>query len=62
MLVDAEGRTVDLSGKTVQLPLRRPTVMVNIRAQKRDQLEKVSRKVVQEVPDESSPYYDPRLE
>ena len=62
VLVDAEGRTVDMSGKAVQLPLRRPTVMVNVRAQKKDQMEKVARRGPQDVIDESSPFYDPRLE
>jgi U4/U6 small nuclear ribonucleoprotein PRP3 len=62
VLVDAEGRTVDMSGKAVQLPLRRPTVMVNIRAQKKDQMEKVARRGPQDVIDESSPFYDPRLD
>ena len=61
VLFDAEGRTVDHSGKALQIPQRQPTIMANIRAKKKEHFEKVSRKTVGKTEDESSPFFDPRL-
>ena len=42
MILNAEGRTVDQSGKEVQLIQRMPTLKANIRAQKKEQFIKLN--------------------
>lgn len=41
LILDAEGRTVDRSGKAVQLVQRTPTLKANIRAQRKEQVVRV---------------------
>ncbi|XP_015790431.1 U4/U6 small nuclear ribonucleoprotein Prp3-like isoform X2 [Tetranychus urticae] len=57
LILDHEGRTVDITGKEVQLTHRMPTLKANIRAQK-----KVQFKLTQERTQAVSKFYDPRVE
>ena len=58
LILDAEGRTIDSTGKAVQLTSRMPTLKANIRAKKREQfkIEKPSEDQLTE-----STYFDPRV-
>jgi len=59
LILDAEGRTVDLSGKEVQLTQRMPTLKANIRAKRREQF-KIHQEKVQEDLLENK-YFDNRV-
>ncbi|KAL2084714.1 hypothetical protein ACEWY4_020232 [Coilia grayii] len=60
LILDEQGRTVDASGKEVELTHRMPTLKANIRAVKREQF----RQQLKERPGEdleSTSYFDPRV-
>lgn len=60
LILDEQGRTVDASGKEVELTHRMPTLKANIRAVKREQF----RQQLKERPSEdleSTSYFDPRV-
>ncbi|KAM7298169.1 U4/U6 small nuclear ribonucleoprotein Prp3 isoform X2 [Ixodes scapularis] len=59
LILNAEGRTVDLSGKEVQLAHHTPTLKANIRAQKREQFKIHQEKVVEDVTEQK--FYDHRV-
>lgn len=62
LILNSEGRTVDDTGKEIQLIPRMPTLKANIRAQKKDQFVKVST-TAEKKPDEEPPkFLDPRVE
>lgn len=60
IILDSEGRTLDMMGKEVHITSRAPTLKANIRAKKRAEFkEKLSEKPdVEESPD--ADYFDPR--
>ncbi len=60
LILNAEGRTVDMSGKEVQLIQRMPTLKANIRAQKKEQFIKLNQ---EKQSDDSSDhkFYDQRV-
>lgn len=60
LILDEEGRTVDKSGKTVQLTHVVPTLKANIRAQKREQFNRSSHDKNYEESGESK-FYDHRI-
>lgn len=64
LILDAEGRTVDSSGKEVQLVHRIPTLKANIRAQKTEPVVKVSSQEKSRIEDEKSQlkFLDARVE
>lgn len=60
MILDSEGRTIDITGKEVQLTQVIPTLKANIRAKKREEFKQTfSEKSI----DDSSEvkFFDPRL-
>lgn len=59
LILDAQGRTVDLTGKEVQLTQRMPTLKANIRAKRREQF-KINQEKVQEDIQENK-YFDSRV-
>lgn len=59
LILNAEGRTVDLTGKEVQLAHHTPTLKANIRAQKREQFKIHQEKVVEDVTEQK--FYDHRV-
>uniref|UniRef100_T1J0D7 U4/U6 small nuclear ribonucleoprotein Prp3 n=1 Tax=Strigamia maritima TaxID=126957 RepID=T1J0D7_STRMM len=59
LILDDEGRTVDVTGKEVQLTQRMPTLKANIRAKRREQFKMNQEKVQEEVADNR--YFDPRV-
>ncbi|XP_023218247.1 U4/U6 small nuclear ribonucleoprotein Prp3-like [Centruroides sculpturatus] len=59
LILNAEGRTVDLSGKEVQLTHRVPTLKANIRAQRREQFKLNQEKVSDDISDQK--FFDPRV-
>lgn len=62
LILDAEGRTVDRSGKAVQLVQRMPTLKANIRAQRKEQFVKVVKdKPVRDEEEVSSKFSDDRV-
>lgn len=61
LILNAEGRTVDVSGKEVQLVQRMPTLKANIRAQKREQFVKITSEKPQD-DHEHSAFFDNRVE
>lgn len=61
LILNAEGRTVDQSGKEVQLIQRMPTLKANIRAQKREQFIKFNQEKPAEEATEHK-FYDSRVE
>ncbi|XP_002731125.1 U4/U6 small nuclear ribonucleoprotein Prp3 [Saccoglossus kowalevskii] len=60
LILDDQGRTVDATGKAIQLTQRMPTLKANIRAKKRQEFKLVQEKAV-DVFNESSQFYDPRV-
>ena len=60
LILNSEGRTVDVTGKEVQLIQRMPTLKANIRAQKREQFVKISSEKTQEKEDSS--FFDGRVD
>lgn len=66
LLLNAEGRTVDATGKEIMLPQYTPTLKANIRAKKREVLKSHMGKGAQQKSDEagtavSSQFFDPRV-
>lgn len=62
LILDAEGRTVDNTGKAVQLVQRMPTLKANIRAQRKEQYVKVVReKPVRDEEESTSKFLDGRV-
>ncbi|XP_065884672.1 U4/U6 small nuclear ribonucleoprotein Prp3-like [Dysidea avara] len=61
LILDAEGRTVDAAGRTIQLSQRQPTLKANIRAQKRAQFKQIVQEKPKEKVEASSPFYDHRM-
>lgn len=59
LILNAEGRTVDLTGKEVQLAHHTPTLKANIRAQKREQFKIHQEKVTEDVTEQK--FYDLRV-
>lgn len=59
LILNAEGRTVDSSGKEIQLTQRMPTLKANIRAQRQEQFKISQEKVADEVTEQK--YFDPRV-
>lgn len=62
LILNSEGRTVDDTGKEIQLIPRMPTLKANIRAQKKDQFVKVSTTVEKKPEEEPPKFLDPRVE
>ena len=60
LILDHEGRTVDITGKEVQLVHRMPTLKANIRAQKREQFKLTTQERTHD--EAHSKFYDPRVE
>ncbi|XP_055947967.1 U4/U6 small nuclear ribonucleoprotein Prp3-like [Argiope bruennichi] len=59
LILDSEGRTLDMTGKEVHLTHHMPTLKANIRAQKRAQFKMSQEKVMEELYEQK--FYDPRL-
>ncbi|GLH15173.1 U4/U6 small nuclear ribonucleoprotein Prp3 [Gryllus bimaculatus] len=60
LILDAEGRTVDLSGKEVQLTQLVPTLKANIRAKKREEFrQQLQERAVEDLSD--TRFFDPRV-
>lgn len=59
LILNEEGRTVDVSGKEIQLVQRVPTLKANIRAQRQEQFKIHQEKVADEVNEQM--YFDPRV-
>ncbi|OTF75196.1 U4/U6 small nuclear ribonucleoprotein Prp3-like protein [Euroglyphus maynei] len=62
LILNAEGRTVDQSGKEVQLIQRMPTLKANIRAQKKEQFIKLNHEKQSSVATAEQKFIDTRLE
>lgn len=62
LILNSEGRTVDRSGKEIQLVPRMPTLKANIRVQKKDQFVKVATTVDKKTEEETPKFLDPRIE
>ncbi|XP_045540840.1 U4/U6 small nuclear ribonucleoprotein Prp3 [Papilio machaon] len=63
LILDREGRTVDTSGKRVQLTHVAPTLKANIRALRREEFKaQLSSGSASSVPAASAPWYDDRVE
>jgi len=61
LILNAEGRTVDITGKEVQLIQRMPTLKANIRAQKKEQFIKLNQEKQTDDSGEHK-FYDTRVE
>ncbi|CAL1277743.1 unnamed protein product [Larinioides sclopetarius] len=59
LILDSEGRTLDMTGKEVHLTHHMPTLKANIRAQKRAQFKMSQEKVMEELYEQK--FYDSRL-
>ncbi|XP_054713367.1 U4/U6 small nuclear ribonucleoprotein Prp3-like [Uloborus diversus] len=59
LILDSEGRTLDMTGKEVHLTHHMPTLKANIRAQKRAQFKMSQEKVMEELFEQK--FYDPRV-
>ncbi|GFT09070.1 hypothetical protein TNCV_4105332 [Trichonephila clavipes] len=59
LILDSEGRTLDMTGKEVHLTHHMPTLKANIRAQKRAQFKMSQEKVMEELYEQK--FYDPRV-
>lgn len=60
LILDEQGRTVDASGKEIELTHRMPTLKANIRAVKREQFkQQLKEKPSEDL--ESNTYFDPRV-
>ncbi|XP_076338997.1 pre-mRNA processing factor 3 [Tachypleus tridentatus] len=59
LILNDEGRTVDITGKEVQLVHRMPTLKANIRAQKREQFKLSQEKVTEDITEQN--FFDPRV-
>uniref|UniRef100_A0A2L2YI52 U4/U6 small nuclear ribonucleoprotein Prp3 n=1 Tax=Parasteatoda tepidariorum TaxID=114398 RepID=A0A2L2YI52_PARTP len=59
LILDSEGRTLDMTGKEVHLTHHMPTLKANIRAQKRAQFKMSHEKVMEELFEQK--FYDPRV-
>ncbi|XP_059476632.1 U4/U6 small nuclear ribonucleoprotein Prp3 isoform X2 [Neocloeon triangulifer] len=60
LILDAEGRTVDMEGKEIQLTQRMPTLKANIRAKKREEFkQQLQDKGSEDVTEQT--FYDPRI-
>ena len=61
IILDSEGRTLDLTGKEVHITSRAPTLKANIRAKKREQFKQqlAEKPNIDETPD--TQFYDPRV-
>lgn len=62
LILNAEGRTVDQTGKEIQLIQRMPTLKANIRAQKKEQVIKLTNDKLSTAPEVESQFLDTRLE
>lgn len=62
LILNAEGRTVDQTGKEVQLIQRMPTLKANIRAQKKEQFIKVNHEKQSSLSSTEQKFIDTRLE
>ncbi|XP_077993546.1 U4/U6 small nuclear ribonucleoprotein Prp3-like [Glandiceps talaboti] len=60
LILDDQGRTVDATGKAIQLTQRMPTLKANIRAKKRQEFKLVQERAP-EVINESSRFFDSRV-
>lgn len=62
LILDDEGRTVDVSGQFLNMPQRVPTLKANIRAKKREEFrQKMQEKPKEELPKAINFYHDPRV-
>ncbi|KAL5469415.1 hypothetical protein EMCRGX_G030668 [Ephydatia muelleri] len=61
LILDAEGRTVDSSGRAIQLSMRQPTLKANIRAQQRQSFKQITSEKPKEEQTAQSVYFDPRV-
>lgn len=60
LILDEQGRTVDATGKEIELTHRMPTLKANIRAVKREQFkQQLKEKPSEDM--ESNTYFDPRV-
>ncbi|CAL8125507.1 unnamed protein product [Orchesella dallaii] len=59
LLLDNEGRAIDMTGKQLLFPQHQPTLKANIRAQKRAELKQQDRKLTEEPV--ANKYFDERL-
>ncbi|KFM61208.1 U4/U6 small nuclear ribonucleoprotein Prp3, partial [Stegodyphus mimosarum] len=59
LILDSEGRTLDMTGKEVHLTHHMPTLKANIRAQKRAQFKMSQEKVMEELYEQK--FFDPRV-
>lgn len=63
LILDHEGRTVDITGKEIQLVPRMPTLKANIRAQKKEQFVKLtSQERTSDDGVSQNQFFDPRVE
>ena len=62
LILNAEGRTVDQTGKEVQLIQRMPTLKANIRAQKKEQFIKLNHEKQSSLSSTEQKFIDTRLE
>lgn len=62
LILNAEGRTVDQTGKEIQLIQRMPTLKANIRAQKKEQVIKLTNDKSSALPEVEPQFLDARLE
>ncbi|XP_065187970.1 U4/U6 small nuclear ribonucleoprotein Prp3-like [Sycon ciliatum] len=59
LILDSQGRTIDATGKAVQLTAVQPSIKANIRAKQRENF-KIERPSTEDLMD-NNPYYDPRV-
>jgi len=60
LILDSEGRTVDVTGKEIQLTHVLPTLKANIRAKKREEFrQQLQEKIVEDISESS--FFDPRI-
>ncbi|XP_072020292.1 LOW QUALITY PROTEIN: U4/U6 small nuclear ribonucleoprotein Prp3-like [Amphiura filiformis] len=61
LILDDLGRTVDASGKAIQLTTRMPTLKANIRAKRRQEFKASQQEKPQDTVSDSSKFFDPRV-
>ncbi|XP_071490172.1 U4/U6 small nuclear ribonucleoprotein Prp3-like [Diadema antillarum] len=61
LILDEQGRTIDTSGRVIQLPQHRPTIKANIRAKRREEFKANQQEKPQDLASDSSKFFDPRL-
>lgn len=61
LILDDAGRTVDATGKAIQLTQRMPTLKANIRAKRRQEFKITQQEKPQDTVSDSSKFFDPRV-